>query len=415
MNKTTLYQLKKTGKIWQWSCWANGDRVYTSYGYVDGAQQETHETAAAVNVGKSNEVSPVEQARLIAERKIKEKLESGYSRTAKDAKLEPEALDYNNLPKAFTPSKPISSIEDKKLRQLFDAGKLSVQRKHDGLCMIVVRGSDGIKILTRGKLEDKTEHFPHLVNELKGLPEGTIVVGELISKDFKTVTSIVRTKDAKEAINKQVFGPVKYMIFDVLHWASSDITSMPYKERMLTVVKWAESAFRKNEVSYFQLTYYTNLAIGNSYDTLFGNRNIAAANNWEGYVLWDLDAPTKIRLDGKEERTGAWKWKPILTEDLWLEEPTEGKGKNEGKLGQVKAYQYSPTGEKVLVCELGGGFSDAERSDFWKRRNTLFPCAAEAETPERLESGKLRFPVFIRLRPDKAERECSMQLEYKGE
>jgi len=408
--KTTLYQLKKTGKIWQWSCWAQGPKVYTSYGYVDGAQQETHETATAVNVGKSNEVSPVEQARLIAERKIKEKLENGYARSPSEAKLEPEGLDYDNLPKAFTPAKPISSIDEAKLRKLFDAGNLSVQRKYDGCCLLAVRGSSGIKLLTRGKLEDKTGHFPQIVNELKDIPVGTILVGELIGQNFKTVTSILRSKDPHDALEKQrEAGRLSYMIFDVLHWDGEDITSWPYNNRINKILAHLDD----KDNPCVQVTH--NLLDYNSYDELFGKINIAIVRGYEGYVCWQLDAPTKVRLDGKEERTGAWKWKITHSEDVWAECPTEGKGKNEGKLGQVKGYQFSPTGEKVYVGDIGGGYSNEERLAFWQQRDTLFPCVIEIETSSRLISGKLQFPVFVRLRPDKTEAECLMQLEYKGD
>lgn len=405
MSKITLYQLKKTGKLWQWSCWAEGPIVHTSYGYVDGAIQNTQETAAAVNVGKSNEVSPVEQARLIAERKIKEKLENGYSRSEKDAKLEPEGIDYDNLPKAFTPSKPISSIDDKKLRQLFEAGKLSVQEKFDGLCLLLVQGTNGIKILTRGKLEDKTRHFPKIVDELSNIPEGTIIVGELVSRDFKTATSIVRTKEPNDAIEKQERdGYCYYKIFDVLHWDHNDITNIPYQERISFIEKYL------NKTKKLYCSLIPDLSQEFSFEELFGINSIAKIRGYEGYVLWQKDVTTKIRLDGKEERTGAWKFKLTYSEDIWLESPTEGKGKNEGRLGQVKGYQFSPTGEKVYVADIGGGFVDTERLAFWEQRDTLFPCAAECEMAERLPSMKLRFPVFIRLRPDKSEKDCTMQI-----
>ncbi len=404
----TLYQLKKTGKLWQWSVRARGSHVITTYGYVDGILQETTETALAMNVGRSNEVVPEEQAKLIMERKIQAKLDNGYSESPKEAKLEPEGLDYDNLPKSFTPAKPISSIDEAKLRELFDAERLCIQRKWDGMCIVLSKGQS-LHFLTRGKLEDKTDHFPHIMSELKDLPEGTILVGELVASrqgadNFKYVTSIVRTKASEEAIAKQSKdGYLYYIIFDVLHWAGEDITALPYRDRMSLLNAWDKQYSGTPE----------NLK--GSYDELFGKKGIISKNGWEGLVVHDSNAGTEIRLDGKEARLGMWKYKKIHTEDCWLEDPEQGKGRNENRLGKCKGYQYSPTGEKIYIGDVGGGYSDQERDAFWQRRKGLFPCAAEVETSERLVSMKLRFPVFIRLRPDKSEKECIIQLIPKTE
>lgn len=410
---TKLFQKKASGKMWQWSVRVDGYHVITTYGYIDGKMQSTRETAHAVNVGKKNEVSPEEQARLIAERKIKEKLDNGYSKSTAEAEEQDlgAELDFDNMSTSFCPAKPISDLPDDTLSGLWEAGRAIVQRKFDGLCHFYVMGSDP-KILSRGKLEDKTDHVPHIRDALAKLPTGTILNGEIcldptLGDDFKHVTSTLRHKTPDKAVEKQKNGGLlHYIVFDVLYWGGEDVTGMKYVDRLKLFTRWAGRHARKNAGAF---STPLNLAEHKSFDALFGDNNLSVRHGWEGYVVWDALETTQIRWDGKTARKNCYKWKHVFTEDVWAEDPQAGKGRNEKRLGKVTGYQYID-GEKVCVGDIGGGFTDAEREQLWKDRETAFPCVIEVETPERQPSMKLRFPVFSRLRPDKQEHECTAEL-----
>lgn len=408
----TLFQRKKTGKLWSWTVAVDGNHVITTYGEAQGKKQKVTETATAKNVGRSNEVSPEEQAQLIAERYIQQKRDHGYVDDPADATTEDEVLNYDDPPVNFCPSKPVNSIDDDKVLELFNAGRLHVQRKVDGMCLLVFRGDQGIKLLTRGKLEDKTASLAHLARPLLQLPLGTIVVGEVaaphLRDDFKYVSSVIRTADPTKAIAKQQEGgALELMVFDVLHWGGEDITEVEYLNRLRTFDTWRNKNIRTAR----SIHTPTNLAMGRTYDQLFGEDSLAVNQGWEGYVLWDIQGTTRIRMDGKEDRRCAYKWKPIYTEDLWVDEPYTGRQPD--MMAGVKAYQMID-GELQYVGNVGGGFSKAERQQFWADREKMFPCAIEVETPERLASMKLRFPQFLRLRPDKRQEDCTAQLQPRG-
>ncbi len=412
-----LFQLKSTGKMWVWRISVSGNTVTTRWGEVGGAKQETSEHGTVMNVGKANEISAEQQAALIAERRVTAKKDAGWVESFEEAaSANPtEDLDYDDPHKKFTPSKPNNDTPNGKIRELEDRGDLIVQRKFDGMCHIVFVGSDGPRIFTRGKLEDRTEHFRHIANEFAGVPAGSIIVCEVVDgemKDqFRYVSSVVRTKDADKAIAKQEeSGYLRAMVFDVLHWGGEDLTQRQYRDRVGILDRW----FRDRKQTWVCLPI--NLAATHTLEQLFENDGVdnppmATEQGWEGYVIWDASSTTEIRFDGKPKRIGAYKWKPIFTEDVWVDEPYEGKGRNEGQLGGVCMYQYNTRGERVAVGKCGGGFSQEERATFWEQRSTMFPCAMEVESPERNSSMALRFPQFLRLRPDKSEAECTMAME----
>lgn len=196
-----------------------------------------------------------------------------------------------------------------------------------------------------------------------------------------------------------------YMVFDVLFWKGEDVTDYPYNQRIALFEAWARRHLPKHGVVHIPV----NLGMKYSFDDLFGKDCLAVRENFEGYVIWDTLETTEVRFDGKEARRNCYKWKPLHTEDVWAEDPATGKGKNEGRLGKVKGYQFHD-GEKIHVGDIGGGFTDEQRKDYWDRRDSVFPCVIEVETSERLPSMKLRFPVFKRMRPDKSQEECDAQL-----
>lgn len=407
-----LFQKKKTGKIWQWHVAVDGHRIITTYGEVGGKLQQVTETATAKNVGRSNEVSAEQQAVLLAERYIQQKLDHGYVYDPAKATTESEALDYDNPPMTFCPSKPINSITESDVRRMFDARQLIVQRKFDGMCLLIFRGEGGIKMMTRGKLEDKTRSLPHLARSLIDLPLGTVLVAEVVGPqeidDFQFVSSVIRTNDSSQAIEKQRRnGALELLVFDVLHWGGEDITHTEYQHRIRTFALWLDRHSRSGSVR-----TPPNLAEGRSYDQLFGKAPMAVSQKWEGYVLWDKEGTTRIRYDGKEDRRCAYKWKPIYTEDVLVDKPYTGRQPD--MLAGVEAFQMID-GELQYVGNIGGGFSKEEREQFWADRENMFPCVFEVETPERLASMKLRFPQFLRVRPDKRQEDCTALLMPRGD
>ena len=50
---------------------------------------------------------------------------------------------------------------------------------------------------------------------------------------------------------------------------------------------------------------------------------------------------------------------------------------------------------------VGSGFTDIEREELWNRQSELTGRMIEVKYQEKTQDGSLRFPVFMRFRPDK--------------
>lgn len=111
------------------------------------------------------------------------------------------------------------------------------------------------------------------------------------------------------------------------------------------------------------------------------------SHGFEGIMLKTYDGIYE------DKRVNYWcKIKAVHTEDLPVVGKVEGTGKYAGTLGALIVRRGD------VEVEVGSGFTDAERAEFWVES----PKCIEVKYQEALASGSLRFPVFVRVRDDKA-------------
>jgi len=117
----------------------------------------------------------------------------------------------------------------------------------------------------------------------------------------------------------------------------------------------------------------------------------AITSGYEGIMMKNLDSPYECK------RTDSWmKMKPFIEVSLNIVECEEGTGKNVGKLGAF-VCEGVDDGKKIRV-NVGSGFSDDERDDYWKNRDSLLgnvvEVRADAVTQNQNGDYSLRFPRF---------------------
>lgn len=90
------------------------------------------------------------------------------------------------------------------------------------------------------------------------------------------------------------------------------------------------------------------------------------------------------------------KIKDFVEEDLKVvDQWKEGKGKHKGKLGSLFVDRQG------VRSRVGSGFSDAQRKEIWSKRQETVGRIVEVQFQNLTPDGCLRFPVFLRFRPDK--------------
>jgi len=86
MRLVTLYKRTSTGALQEWSIRTEGDRIITRFGQTGGAIQETAPTICkGKNIGRSNETTGEEQAKLEAQAQWEQKLRKDYVKTESEA------------------------------------------------------------------------------------------------------------------------------------------------------------------------------------------------------------------------------------------------------------------------------------------------------------------------------------------
>jgi len=188
MKLPILYHKAKGGDLRQWRTWNDGDTIYTEYGQVGGKLQVSSKRAEPKNVGRSNETSPSEQARLEAESMWRFKMERKYSETPEEAQ---EELTLPMLAHKY---------EDKKKHVTYPA---FVQPKLDGVRCIAKWEDKSIILLSRS---GKPYKMPLIqANLMEWMPKDVILDGELYlhGASCQTITSLV--KKWKPESNQVIF------------------------------------------------------------------------------------------------------------------------------------------------------------------------------------------------------------------
>lgn len=268
----------------------------------------------------------------------------------------------------------------KKVDKLFPA---LVGPKLDGYrCLAIVDKSDAT-LLSRNGTE--FQNFPQikeaLVELANKLNAHTLIFdGEIMSNDFNKMQ-----QSAFASKRGTTVGDVVYNIFDTISFAEwqHQTFTLPYFDRYNKLVSTAEN-FPEN----IRLVEHKKVT---SLDEVLALEKKYLEEGYEGAMF----KPNIPYYFGKKQNR-MLKFKTMLSQDCEITGTFEGGGKYIGMLGGLIVAQ-----ENGETCEVGSGFTDAMRTELWEARDTLKGRMVEIKYQELTPDGVMRFPIFIRFRPDK--------------
>lgn len=258
-----------------------------------------------------------------------------------------------------------------------------VQPKLDGYRCIAIHNDSEWELYSRnGK---KYENFPEILEQLKefGDPE-TVYDGEIMSNDFQSMQKSAFAKKRGSTV-----GDVRYHIFDALqrNEFTNRACSRTFDLRLKALNQQAKKMDFAGETC-FEMVATTKC---DSWEEVHAAHSKFCKEGYEGTI---------VRLNAIYEfkRTDSlMKIKDMLSQDCVIHQVIKGKGKYANAMGKIKVLQE----DGQTLCEVGTGFSDSMREDFWYNKDNIAGKTVEIKYQELTPDGVMRFPVFIRFRDDK--------------
>ena len=270
---------------------------------------------------------------------------------------------------------------------------------------------DGVRVLTIVNMESRTvtqftrngkvlENFSHITKALEEnidlIGRSVVLDGEMVSSSFQALMKQVHRKDNVQADDAVL------MLFDILPFSEFQKgKSILGQKRRSNLLRGMKDIFNKigNIGVIPQIEVDLDGYVGELEFKEFNKQ--AIEDGYEGIMIKDLDAPYECK------RSTSWlKQKPFIEVSLTVVGTEEGTGKNEGRLGAIICEGVDDG--KTIAVNVGSGFTDDQRSEFWSSKEDLVgqvvEIRADAATisQDSTETWSLRFPRFLRFRGFKA-------------
>jgi len=303
--------------------------------------------------------------------------------------------------------------------------------KYDGMRVVAEASSRQVRLMTRNG-KDKRTQFPEVVEVLRSLATraGTAVVldGEIVARrrrghrraastgEFQPLQARMHLKAADEIARLAVEAPARLVAFDLLREGRTSLMNRPWHERRARLEALFSAARRTSE---------TALVLGVT--STRGTTMLARARRagWEGIIAKRTDA-----LYQAGARSEDWlKLKLQYRAEFVVGGFTEPR-RSRPFLGALLLGAHDGAGRLVYVGHMGGGFDrDGLRTMRARLERIQRRASPFAETPRTNEAahwvapkvvvevkfaewtadGKLRQPIFLGVRDDKAARDVTIE------
>ena len=269
-------------------------------------------------------------------------------------------------------------------------GKKLIEVKLDGVRVISIVYPDGrVDMFSRNGKE--LLNFPHVTEQISRVvkktppPYAVVLDGEIMSSSFQDLMTQVHRKSDVKANDAvlNLFDMCPLEDFENGSWDKSQTV------RSQMVQTWVE----QNHADLPNVTCLANELV--DLDTDAGQLRYkeinaqAVAGGYEGIMIKDPEAGYECK------RSVAWlKLKPFIEVSLTVVTTEEGTGKNVGKMGALVCEGVDDG--KAIRVNVGSGFSDQQRDEFWSCRvdGQVVEVRADAVTQNQDGTYSLRFPRF---------------------
>ena len=268
-------------------------------------------------------------------------------------------------------------------RNMLNSNDHIAETKWDGTRVLLVKRGDVIRIfVARGKHNEYTHKYKPLINEAMKLNcKDCILDGEFLFFDHTGRNHFLTMSALPHTIGNLQY---KYVAFDILDYNGRDVRSEPLesRKRLLSQVLNDGTIIKKSQV------ITTNIP-------QFFNEQMRLQR--EGIILKEKGG---VYVTG---RSSSWlKIKKTETYDVAVRGFTEGINARNQYFGALKCYIRSEDGGWRYVGDVGSGFNNQDLQEINPRIRSGEEFVIEVKFMEWTRDGRMRHPVFLRVRDDKS-------------
>ena len=308
-------------------------------------------------------------------------------------------------------------------------GGWTYEPKYDGMRVLADISARRVRLVTRNGKE-KQAQFPEVVAALRSfaahIGHSAVLDGEVVARrrrsrstaptasEFQPLQARMHLKDAREIARLSVEAPATLVVFDLLRDGRAALTARPWSERRARL-----------ETLFAAVPEDRALRLGDT--STRGATMLARARRagWEGIIAKRTDA----------------RYRPGARSDDWLKLKLQFRAefvvggfteprRSRPHLGALLLGAHDASGRLIYVGHMGGGFNREglramrARLDKIERRTSPFDAAPRTNEPahwvapklvveikfaEWTSDGRLRQPIFLGVRDDKAARDVTIE------
>lgn len=391
-----------------------GDTVSREWGLIRGKSRKTAHTYGTINAGKSNELGPEQAAQADFDRIVGKKCKAGYVQATHLDNLpdldQPVRIDLDNIPAALCVSKPRQSASPATLDRLArsENGKFFI--KYNGLFHFVLIKTDGeIRIFTR-RWCDHTAKYPEIVQAVKdcNYPNGTLLGFEFCIDPtlkiphmtaFKLMSGISKADCADGRIKNPDLPNTRARLQQ--HRVRAAAITLLYCDGAPTWHAAYGDILHRLTLKMPRIADQKAIFVPTEVPVQSGAQALelvkANKDSIEGFIAWDLTQSMTVTLNGRPDRSAAWKVKAQGEKDVIATGYEPGSGRHQGRIGSLRIGQYDARGTWTDLGTVGGLPDDMRDPDTWE-----FPCVIEVIFDQIFpDTGKFQFGRFSKIHEDK--------------
>lgn len=281
-------------------------------------------------------------------------------------------------------------------------GKRYLDTKMDGVRLLTVVYPDG-EVYQYSRNGKEMLNFQHIREQFSTcaeyFDEPYVFDGEVMSSSFQDLMKSAFRKDQTAGYDAflQIFDILPLSAFHNGRW------DVKQSDRFALLDKWHADNLDNIPAIKVISRVLVDLDTPEGYEQFKEINKIALDGGFEGIMVKDPDASYELK------RSYAWlKIKPFIEISLEIIGVEEGEDRNTGRLG---AFVFSGVeDEKYIEVNVGGGYTDKQRIEFWENRVRMIGMIGEIRADaitksQDSDSYSLRFPRFLRFRGfDKGEK-----------